>query len=288
MLVVTVLIPAAASLRRARRRHHALHLVLFAHMFVVWSFGIGSDIHIYFTTRRRRPVLLRRTELAALSRSSSRCSCWRCCVALQFRTGRRLCIPNDDAFRDCCRARPCIDTIMINAAMLFYALPRCDARRSSCRTVRALRSPDRSSDAAADRGPAEVGEDRIADRIPMLSVLFADLVGLHQAAHDRRPKRWCVPGRPGALLRCICASSCGAEKIKTIGDSYMAAAGFDGRAAARRAGGRRARAGHAGGDRQQPPLGGRQLACASASIAGRPPPASSATRVSPTTSGATQ
>ena len=74
----------------------------------------------------------------------------------------------------------------------------------------------------------KASEDRIADRIENLSVLFADLVSFTAAAHDLPPEE--VVGFLDTLVRTFdaLAEQHGVEKIKTVGDSYMAAAGFDG------------------------------------------------------------
>jgi len=76
----------------------------------------------------------------------------------------------------------------------------------------------------------KTSEQRIADRIDTLSVVFADLVGFTPAAHDLPPEE--VVGFLDTLVRTFdaLAEQCGVEKIKTVGDCYMAAAGFDGRA----------------------------------------------------------
>jgi len=73
-------------------------------------------------------------------------------------------------------------------------------------------------------------EERIADRIDTLSVMFADLVGFTQAARNLPPEM--VVDFLDGLVRSFDAlcERYGAEKIKTIGDSYMAAAGFNGAA----------------------------------------------------------
>jgi adenylate cyclase len=105
----------------------------------------------------------------------------------------------------------------------------------------------------------KAGEERIADRIEMLSVMFADLAGFTEAAHDLAPEQ--VVEFLDGLVR-ACDSLCeryGVDKIKTIGDNYMAAAGFDGRQAeGAHAIGRLALAMMAEIARQ-PPLGGRKL-----------------------------
>jgi adenylate cyclase len=73
-------------------------------------------------------------------------------------------------------------------------------------------------------------EDRIADRIENLTVLFADLAGFTAAAQDLPPEK--IVGFLDNLVREFdtLAEQYGVEKIKTVGDCYMAAAGFDGRA----------------------------------------------------------
>jgi adenylate cyclase len=71
-------------------------------------------------------------------------------------------------------------------------------------------------------------ERRIADRIDGLTVLFADLAGFTRAAHGLPPED--VIDYLDHLVRLfdgLCEMS-GAEKIKTIGDSYMAVGGLDG------------------------------------------------------------
>jgi adenylate cyclase len=74
-------------------------------------------------------------------------------------------------------------------------------------------------------------EQRIADHIDNLSVLFADLVGFTTAAHELPPEE--VVDYLDGLVRAFDTLSerYGVEKIKTIGDCYMAIAGRDGDAA---------------------------------------------------------
>jgi adenylate cyclase len=75
-------------------------------------------------------------------------------------------------------------------------------------------------------------EERIADRIEMLSVMFADLAGFTEAAHDLAPEE-VVDFLDGLVrnLDALCEQHA-VDKIKTIGDSYMAAGGFNGKAGA--------------------------------------------------------
>jgi len=71
-------------------------------------------------------------------------------------------------------------------------------------------------------------EDRIADRIEGLTVLFADLVNFTEATHDLPPEE--IIGYLDGMVRCfdrLCAEN-NVEKIKTIGDRYMAVGGLTG------------------------------------------------------------
>jgi adenylate cyclase len=69
------------------------------------------------------------------------------------------------------------------------------------------------------------GEARIAEVYPETTVVFADIVGFTPWAQQTDPAR--VVGLLDALFTRFdeLAAGCGAEKIKTIGDSYMAVAG---------------------------------------------------------------
>jgi len=69
------------------------------------------------------------------------------------------------------------------------------------------------------------GEHRIADSYPETTVLFADLTGFTPWAQEADPAR--VVGFLDDLFTRFdaLAAECGVEKIKTIGDSYMAVAG---------------------------------------------------------------
>lgn len=71
-------------------------------------------------------------------------------------------------------------------------------------------------------------EERIADRIDGLTVLFADPVGFTNAAKDLPPEA--VVDYLDDMVRAfdaLCVAR-GVEKIKTIGDCYMAVGGLDG------------------------------------------------------------
>lgn len=72
------------------------------------------------------------------------------------------------------------------------------------------------------------GESPIADRIESVTVVFADLVGFTALAATLEPNE--VVTLLDAVSRRFdaCARTCGVEKIKTIGDAYLAVAGLSG------------------------------------------------------------
>jgi adenylate cyclase len=107
----------------------------------------------------------------------------------------------------------------------------------------------------ADR--LKAGEERIADRIDTLSVMFADLVGYTESVHKLPPEE--VVDFLDRLVRVFDGLSqhYGVEKIKTIGDSYMAAAGFDGHGPRARVATGRLALDMLDAIGRQPPLGGR-------------------------------
>src|SRR5262249_51794638 len=123
-----------------------------------------------------------------------------------------------------------INAIVINALMVFYALTALHRAEAELENQYA-----RSEALISSMMPASVAErlksgaeQRIADRIDNLSILFADLVGFTTAAHDLPAEQ--VVAYLDDLVRAFDAlgEQYGVEKIKTIGDCYMAIAGRDG------------------------------------------------------------
>jgi adenylate cyclase len=125
-----------------------------------------------------------------------------------------------------------LTAVTINGLVIFYAL------YVLWRTEKELESENRRAEALVSvvlpepiaRRLRSGNETRIADRIEGASVLFADLVSFTAAAHDASPEQvvdYLDEFVRGFDLMC---ESYGVEKIKTIGDSYMAAGGLNGRA----------------------------------------------------------
>jgi adenylate cyclase len=123
-----------------------------------------------------------------------------------------------------------INSVLINAAVLCYALV------VLYRTEQDLESESARADAllsvvlpetVAGRLRADP-QARIADRLDGLTVLFADLVGFTRAAHDQPPEA--VVAYLDDTVRAfeLLCETHGVEKIKTIGDSFMAVGGLGG------------------------------------------------------------
>ena len=210
-----------------------LVLILFGHTFIVWLFGLPASCR-------------------SISRSPARSLFffgvpnWRLFLkffvafvialvtAQKFAPVAGLAIPWDRDFRDLLATQAMINTIVINAALMFYALSALHRAE-----IELQDQHERSEALIATVMPSSIAkrlksgqEERIADRIGILSVMFADLVGFTTAARGLPPEQ--VVDYLDRLVRSfdVLCEQHGAEKIKTIGDSYMAAAGFDGDAAA--------------------------------------------------------
>jgi adenylate cyclase len=204
-------------------------LVLVGNTFIVWMLGLTSDLHIYFTLAgamllffgvqnwRLFLVYFSLYVIALL-------------LTLNFAPEEGLILPDDARLRDLLSSHAMINAITGNAAIIFYALTALQRAE-----IELQNQYERSEALIATVMPFSIAErlksgrePRIADRIEMLSVMFADLVGFTGAAHNLPPDE--VVAFLDGLVRnfdALCEQF-GVEKIKTIGDSYMAAAGFDG------------------------------------------------------------
>jgi adenylate cyclase len=204
-------------------------LILVAHMFVVWAMGISSDLQVYYTLggafligigvqHWRTFIVIFALYLGALL------------FALHFAPFDGVILPEDRQLRDLLSTQAMINTAAIVAVILFYAfsaLRRADLELQHQHDLSEALIAAVMPTAIADR--LKSNDERIADRIDTLSVMFADLVGFTEAVHHLPPED--VVDFLDRLVRVFDELSArhGVEKIKTIGDSYMAAAGFDGR-----------------------------------------------------------
>ncbi len=206
----------------------AIAFILFTicgNLFVVWALGLDSGLHIYFTLAGGMLFLLgvQNWRLFAVLFALAAVALL---FVLHFAPVGGFVAPDDTRLRELLSTHAMINALVINGAIIFYALT-------------ALRRAEVASEALiASVMPAQIadrlkaGADRIADRIENLSVLFADLVDFTAAVQELPPEA--VVDYLDRLVRtfdALCEQH-GVEKIKTIGDCYMAAAGLQGSGAA--------------------------------------------------------
>jgi len=122
------------------------------------------------------------------------------------------------------------NAIVINAGVLFYALfllrraeDELERERTRAEALVSVVLPE-----AIARRLRSGNETRIADRIENVSVLFADLVGFTPAAHEQPPEAVVEYLDEFVRVFDLMCETYGIDKIKTIGDSYMAVGGLNG------------------------------------------------------------
>lgn len=121
--------------------------------------------------------------------------------------------------------------IVINAALIFYALlllhrTEGDLERQSARAQALL--DVMLPRPVADRIKAHP-DAPIADRIENVTILFADLVGFTPVAHAETPEHVVAYLDEFTRTFDFMCEAYGVEKIKTVGDAYMAAGGLHGK-----------------------------------------------------------
>jgi adenylate cyclase len=204
-------------------------LVLLGTLLIVWLLGTASHLQLYFTEIGAM-LLLVGTQNWKLFSVFLVLFVAALLITLDHAPVEGLIMPQDTGLRDMLTSQAMINVIAINAVIIFYA-------------VAALRRAEleleneyvRSEALVTTMMPASIAarlksgpDQRIADRIECLSILFADLVGFTTAAHDLPPDQ--VVAYLDDLVRTFdtLSGQHGTEKIKTIGDCYMAVAGLDG------------------------------------------------------------
>jgi hypothetical protein len=198
-----------------------IYLVLLSlgQLYVIWMLGITSDVHIFFTLAGAMLFFFGiqnwKLFLAFFVYSSGLLL-----FALNYAPVDGVLLPTDGRLRDMISSQTLMSVVTINAALIFYALVLV-ARAE----VDLEQQYERSEALIATVMPAPIAarlktsEERIADRIENLSVIFADLVSFSTAAHDLPPEE--IVGFLDGLVRAFdkLAEQHGVEKIKTVGDS---------------------------------------------------------------------
>src|SRR5690348_1897870 len=204
-------------------------LVLIGTVAIVWLLGTASHLQIYFT-------LIGALLLFIGIQSWKLFSVYfvlfavALLVTVNYAPHDGLIMSQDTGLRDMLTNQAMINTITVNCVIIFYAMAA--LRRAE---VNLQNEYARSEALVTTMMPPSIAtrlkfmpDQRIADRIECLTILFADLVGFTKAAHDLPPDE--VVAFLDELV-CTFDALCerfGADKIKTIGDCYMAVAGTDG------------------------------------------------------------
>lgn len=204
-------------------------LIFIGTMFVIWMLGRDSQLQVYFTLAG---VMLFMFGVENLRQFLG----WffvaflALLAALHVAPPDGWLLPESSPLREILAGHAMVNAIIINGLVILYVLT------SLHRTEAELeRQYARSSALMQTILPPRIAErlisgdeKKIADRVENLSVLFADLVGFTRAAHDLPPEQ--VIDYLDDFVRSfddLCALH-GVEKIKSVGDCYMAAGGLSG------------------------------------------------------------
>jgi adenylate cyclase len=198
-------------------------------MIAAWLLGTASHVQMYFMLAGAM-LLLVGTEHWRLFLLYFVFFAAGLLLTLHYAPPAGLIEPQNTALRDMLTNEVMINTMTVNAVIILYAIAA--LRRAE---VELENEYERSEALVTTILPASIAtriktepDSRIADRIECLSILFADLVGFTRAAHELPPEQ--VVAYLDDLVRCFDAlcDQFNAQKIKTIGDCYMAVAGIDG------------------------------------------------------------
>lgn len=208
----------------------ALLLALFiivGNSFVVFAFGLNSDLQIYFTLAGAFIFMVgvQNTHLYLPILGSA-------VVALVgvffFAPSEGLLMVADQAFRQELAIQAYVNAILINSLLIFYALS------SLYKAEQALALEyQRSEKLLTTILPVPIAErlkaapkERIADRVEDATILFADLVGFTRASHNVQPEE--VVAYLDDLFTTFdgLCENYSVDKIKTIGDGYLAVGGL--------------------------------------------------------------
>ena len=165
-------------------------LVLLTTTIIVWLLGTASHLQIYFTLVGAL-LLFVGTHHWKLFATYFVLFTAALLITLRYAPPAGLIMPQDAALRDMLTSEAMINVITINAVIIFYAVAA--LRRAE---IELENEHERSEALLTTMMPASIAtrlklkpENRIADRIECLSILFADLVGFTKAAHDLPPDR---------------------------------------------------------------------------------------------------
>ena len=232
---IALLIVIALQIPRMHRHSDNLgaHMIagidIFGTLLLAFAYGRDSQIYLYYTLTAvlllvfgienwRRYALWFALSAAALLAS------------LTLAPSEGLFAPGNHLLREIVAAQTIFNALLVMSIVVFFALAT--LRRAEIELegqhVRARLLVETVFPPSIVARLTSGQEERIADRIDSLTVLFADLVGFTKAASDLPPET--VIDYLDDMVRAfdgLCAAR-GVEKIKTIGDCYMAVGGLNG------------------------------------------------------------
>ena len=210
---------------------HMLAAINLSGIFLVnWAFGRDSQVYVYYTLAGGVSIFIFGIEHWRTYASWLVVAAAGMLTSMKFAPREGLILPEYHALREIMAAHAFINTLVVMAFMVLFAMAtlRQAEIELQAQYVRSSVLMNTVFPPSIVQRLISGQEDRIADRIEGLTVLFADLVGFTEAAHDLPPED--IIGYLDGMVRCfdrLCAEN-GVEKIKTIGDRYMAVGGLTG------------------------------------------------------------
>lgn len=208
-------------------------LIVVGHSFVVLALGLSSDLQIYFALAafmlfvfgvQNWPLFLMFYVAAFLATLTT----------LQFGSPMGFVLPGDSDFRAFLSSQAIINVMIINGLGISYTLAALS--RAEDELAQQVAVSDALVDVMLPKSVSarlKTGADRqIADRVECATVMFADLSGFTQAAAAVSAET--LVAYLDELFTgfdSLCEQH-GVDKIKTMGDGYMAVGGLAGDAAA--------------------------------------------------------
>jgi len=204
-----------------------LSLIIPGHLFAVWMLGWDSGLEIYFTLAGVM-LFMFGIEQWRLFLAWFIGVCAALIFAMEFAPAQGILRIQDAGFLQALSGQAMLNTIAINAIIIFYALAALRQAESE-REQQYMRSEALIESIIPPSIAARLksGEEKVADRIENLNILFADLAGFTGAAHDLPPGE--IVDYLDDYVRAfdgLCEAH-GAEKIKTVGDCYMVVTGLE-------------------------------------------------------------
>jgi class 3 adenylate cyclase len=197
---------------------------------MTWGYGRDSQVYVYYTLAGGVLIFIFGMERWRIHAGWLAVAVAGMLVSMKFAPREGLFFPEDHALRELIAAHAFLNTLTVMAFMVFFAVATLRKVETGLQAQYVRSSALMNTVFPPSIVPRLISgqEDRIADRIEGLTVLFADLVGFTEAAHDLPPEE--IISYLDAVVRCfdrLCAEN-GVEKIKTIGDRYMAVGGLTG------------------------------------------------------------